>query len=90
MAPFDGTILTVAGLEGDRVDSETVFITEADDVNPQVEFVVDESDLQNVAVDEAAEVTFDALENMTFKGTVTQVNPLLSTSGYSTVKELSP
>ncbi len=33
VAPFDGTILTVAGLEGDRIDSETVFITEADEVN---------------------------------------------------------
>jgi HlyD family secretion protein len=86
IAPFDGTILTIAGLEGDRVDNETVFITVADDVNPQVEFVVDESDLQNVAVDEEAEVTFDALEGQTFKGTVTQVNPTLTTtSGYSTI-----
>jgi HlyD family secretion protein len=87
VAPFDGTILTVAGLEGDRVTSDIVFITEADDVNPQVEFVVDESDLLNVAVNETAEVVFDALENQTFTGTVTQVNPTLtSTSGYSTVK----
>ena len=85
-APFDGTVLTVAGMAGDRVDSETVFITVADDVHPQVEFVVDESDLQNVAVDEEAEVTFDAIEGRTFRGTVTQVNPTLSsTSGYSTI-----
>ncbi len=87
VAPFDGTILTVAGLEGDHVTSETVFITEADDVHPQVEFVVDESDLLNVALNQSAEVVFDALENLTFKGTVTQVNPTLtSTNGYSTVK----
>jgi HlyD family secretion protein len=86
VAPFDGTILTIAGLEGDRVTSETVFITVADDVHPQVEFVVDESDLQNVAVDEKAEVTFDALEGQLFEGTVTQVNPTLSTTnGYSTI-----
>ena len=31
VAPFDGTILTIAGVEGDRVASDTVFITEADD-----------------------------------------------------------
>jgi len=87
VAPFDGTILTIAGVEGDRVDSDTVFMTVADDVHPQVEFVVDETDLQNVAVDEEAEVTFDAIEGITFKGTVTQVNPtLVSTSGYSTVQ----
>lgn len=87
IAPFDGTILTIAGLEGDHITSDTVFITEADDVHPQVEFVVDESDLLNVALDQSAEVVFDALENQTFVGTVTQVNPTLtSTSGYSTVK----
>lgn len=86
-APFDGTILTVAGMAGDRVDSDTVFITIADDVHPQIEFVVDESDLLNVELDEYAEVEFDALEGMTFKGTVTQINPtLVATSGYSTVQ----
>lgn len=86
-APFDGTILTVAGMAGDRVDSDTVFITIADDVHPQIEFVVDESDLLNVVLDEYAEVEFDALEGMTFKGTVTQINPtLVTTSGYSTVQ----
>ena len=86
VAPFDGTVLTVAGMEGDRVDSETVFITVADDVHPQIEFVVDESDLQNVAVDQEAEVTFDAIEGRKFTGTVTQINPTLSsTSGYSTI-----
>ncbi len=87
IAPFEGTILTVAGMAGDRVDSETVFITVADDAHPQVEFVVDESDLLNVALDEYAEVEFDALEGQTFKGTVIQVNPtLVTTSGYSTVQ----
>jgi HlyD family secretion protein len=86
-APFDGTILTVAGMAGDRITSDTVFITIADDVHPQVEFVVDESDLLNVALDEYAEVKFDAFEGQTFKGTVTQVNPtLVATSGYSTVQ----
>ncbi len=86
-APFEGTILTIAGMAGDRIDSDEVFMTIADDVHPQVEFVVDESDLLNVALDEYAEVEFDALEDMTFKGTVTQINPtLVSTSGYSTVE----
>lgn len=87
VAPFDGTVLSIAGLAGDYVEANTVFMTVADDVHPQVEFVVDESDLLNVALDEYAEVEFDAIENQTFKGTVTQVNPtLVSTSGYSTVQ----
>ena len=89
VAPFDGTILTIAGVEGDRVTSDTVFITEADDAHPQIKFVMDESDLQKIAVDESADVTFDAIENQTFTGTVTQVNPTLQTvSNYSTVQGL--
>jgi HlyD family secretion protein len=85
-APFDGTVLTESGMAGDHETSDTVFMTIADDVHPQVEFVVDEADLQNVAVNEEAEVVFDAIEGRTFTGTVTQVNPSLSsTSGYSTI-----
>jgi HlyD family secretion protein len=87
VAPFDGTILTIAGVEGDRVSSDTTFITVADDAHPQVEFILDESDLQKIAVDESADVTFDALENQKFTGTVTQVNPTLQTvSNYKTVQ----
>jgi HlyD family secretion protein len=87
VAPFDGTVLTIAGVEGDRVSSDTVFMTMADDSHPQVVFIMDESDLQKIAVDESAEVIFDAIENQTFTGTVTQVNPTLQTvSNYSTVQ----
>lgn len=85
-APFDGTILTISGMAGDHETSDTVFMTVADDVHPQVEFVVDEADLQNVALNEQADVVFDAIEGRTFTGTVTQVDPsLTTTSGYSTI-----
>ena len=88
-APFDGTILTIAGLEGDHVLTTTVFITVADDAHPQVQFVMDESDLQKIAVDETAEVTFDAIENLAFTGIVTQVNPTLQIAGnYKTIQGL--
>jgi HlyD family secretion protein len=89
VAPFDGTILTVAGLAGDSVLSKTVFITEADDTHPQVQFMMDESDLQKIALDETADITFDAIENQKFTGKVTQVNPTLQTvSNYRTVQGL--
>ncbi|HEX7556022.1 MAG TPA: efflux RND transporter periplasmic adaptor subunit, partial [Leptolinea sp.] len=89
IAPFDGTILTIAGLAGDSVLSKTVFITEADDTHPQVQFVMDESDLQKIALNETADITFDAIENQKFTGTVTQVNPSLQTvSNYRTVQGL--
>jgi HlyD family secretion protein len=89
VAPYDGTILSIAGLEGDYVLANSVFITVADDTHPQVQFVMDESDLQKIALDETANVTFDAIENQTFEGTVTQVNPTLQTvSNYRTVQGL--
>lgn len=91
-APFDGTILSVSGEAGeevevgDEVDTST-FITMVDLYHPRVEFAVDETDLDKVAVGNDAEVVFDAMPNRTFKGSVIQVNPSLETeSGYQVLK----
>jgi HlyD family secretion protein len=87
VAPFDGTILTIAGVEGDRVTSDLTFITVADDTHPQVQFIMDESDLQKIALNETADVKFDAIANQVFTGTVVEVNPTLQTvSNYLTVQ----
>lgn len=80
VAPFDGTILTVGGKVGDSVGTST-FITMADLTKLDVDFYVDESDMDNVALGYDAEVTFDAIEDQVFNGTVTSVDPLLTTSG---------
>ncbi len=79
-APFDGTILAVEGLAGDSVGTDT-FITIADLAHPLINFSVDEADMENVEVGQAAEVVFDALPDQTFKGTVTRIDPSLTTSG---------
>jgi|WetSurMetagenome_2_1015567.scaffolds.fasta_scaffold121279_2 HlyD family secretion protein len=79
-APFDGTVLSVAGLAGDSVDTST-FITIADLANPLVDFSVDEADMDKVDVDMAANVAFDALPNASFQGKVTRIDPALTTSG---------
>jgi RND family efflux transporter MFP subunit len=79
-APFDGTILAVAGLAGDRVGTDT-FITIADLAHPLVNFSVDEADMGKIAVGQQAAVVFDALPEQTFHGTVTRIDPTLSTSG---------
>jgi HlyD family secretion protein len=88
-APFDGTIITVAGQVGSTVDNNTTFITMADLVQPRVEFSIDETDLDKVAVNEPATVTFDALPDQTFNGKVISIYPALSTTnGYQVVKGL--
>lgn len=87
-APFDGTILSVAGEAGESVGTST-FITIADLAHPEVEFSIDETDIDKVAVGEEAVLTFDAYPELTFKGTVTRINPLLETSnGYQVIKGL--
>lgn len=78
-APFDGTILAVAGSAGDEVGTDT-FITIADLAHPQVEFSIDETDMAKVSAGIQANVTFDALPDLVFTGTVTRINPALETS----------
>ncbi len=79
-APYDGTIISVAGQAGDNVGTST-FITIADLAHPQVTFQADETDLDKVAIGESAQVTFDALPNKTFTGKVIRIDPALLSSG---------
>ena len=85
-APFDGTIMSLAGDEGDSVSTST-FITIADLANPVIELYIDETDMDKIAVGYEIEIVFDALPDLTFKGEVTSVEPALESSqGYSLVK----
>ncbi len=87
-APTDGTILSVTGNPGDNTTTAT-FISMADMLNPQVQFIVDETDMDKVAMNEAVQVAFDAIPNRTFTGKVVRINPTLVTvNGYQTVQGL--
>lgn len=77
-APFDGTILAMAGEAGDEVEAGT-FITMADLRHPEVEFSVDETDMGKVSIGAEAEIVFDAIADTVFEGKVTRVNPNLET-----------
>lgn len=83
-APYDGTIITVAGQVGDSAGT-SAFITIADLAHPQIQFVVDESDLDKVAIGESAQVVFDALPTQTFTGKVIRINPALVTQNNTNV-----
>lgn len=84
VAPFGGTVLSVAGKAGENAGTGA-FITMADLAHPKVEFYVDETDFGLIAVGNEADVIFDALPEITFTGKVVRVNPALTTSNMTSV-----
>lgn len=78
LAPFDGTVVDVGVIPGERVGSEVV-ITLADLDEPQVQFWVEESDAGSVAVGDRVEIEFEALPDEVFEGEVLGIDPALVT-----------
>ena len=77
IAPIDGTILSISNSVGDSVGTSK-FIAVADLSQPYLEVLLDETDLENVAIGYDVSVTFDALPNQVFTGKVVAINPSLS------------
>ena len=85
-APYDGTILSIAGQIGDTAGTGT-FITIADLAHPQIQFSIDEVDMGKLSLGEKVTVTFDSIQNRAFTAKVVQINPALQTvSGYKVVQ----
>jgi len=78
IAPFDGTVTAVNNTVGDTVGTATV-ITVADLSKRLLTVYIDETDLSKLAIGEEVDATFDAIPNQTFKGTITQIVPALTT-----------
>jgi HlyD family secretion protein len=91
-APFDGLVTNVPVREGETVvvgiqNAEgSTLMTLADMSVITAEVKVDETDIVNMRLGQAADVTVDALPNRTFKGHVTEVGDqaLLRTTGIAT------
>jgi len=75
-APFAGTVTAVAASAGEMVGTSSM-VTLADLSEPSVEFYLDETDLELIAVGHEVEVTFDALPDAVFSGHVVRVDPAL-------------
>jgi HlyD family secretion protein len=75
-APVSGTVTAVAASAGEMVGT-TAMVTLADLSVPMVEFYLDETDLELIAVGHEVEVTFDALPDVVFGGHVVRVDPAL-------------
>ena len=79
-APFDGTVIAVTAISGERVGS-AAFITLADLEEPLLQFWVEEADISGVAVGNPVEVIFEALPDDVFRGEIVRVEPALVTVG---------
>ncbi len=88
LAPVAGVVTAVGANLGELVGT-TAIITLADLDQPQLELFLDETDLDKVAVGYPADVVFDAFPDQTVDGTVTQVDPAITTSnGVSAVRAI--
>jgi len=78
-APIDGTVIKRNIDPGENVTANISILTIAVIENPIIEANVPESDIVNVAIDQKAEVTFDALSpNEKFEAQVSEIDPASS------------
>ncbi len=97
VAPFDGVITNLPVREGETVvvgiqnSPGSTLMTIADTSIITAEVKVDETDIVNVKLGQAADVTIDAFPKQHFKGTVTEIgnNAVLRSTGVSTAQSTS-
>jgi RND family efflux transporter MFP subunit len=76
-APIAGTVVAVNAEPGEMVNGTAIVL--ADLGTPVVQFWVEESDLNSVAVGNAVHVVFEALPDLTYDGQIVRVDPVLVT-----------
>jgi len=88
IAPFDGTVTQVSSSVGDQVSEGTKGIRIDDLSSYLIDLSVSQMDINSVAIGQKATITFDAIANKTYNGTVTAVSKagtLTQNSTYFTV-----
>jgi HlyD family secretion protein len=78
MAPIAGTVTVVDAQAGEEVGTSAI-ITLDDLQEPLIQFWVEETDMTNVALGNAVNITFDALPDYTYPGKVLSIDPALVT-----------
>ncbi len=87
-SPISGTVMEVNATVGDTIDTSTAIVV-ADLTQLDLEIYLDESDWDNVAIGNVAEVTFNSLPDQIFTGRVTEVdNELYVSFNTSTLRGL--
>ncbi|HTX80359.1 MAG TPA: efflux RND transporter periplasmic adaptor subunit, partial [Longilinea sp.] len=74
IAPFDGTVTQVSTSVGDQVSSGTKGIRIDDLSSYLIDLSVSQMDINSVAIGQKATITFDAITDKTYSGTVTAVS----------------
>jgi RND family efflux transporter MFP subunit len=77
VAPVSGTVVEVNAQVGETVNGTVVVL--ADLAEPVVQFWVEESDLNSVAVGNRVQFVFEALPDLVYEGEITDVDPVLVT-----------
>lgn len=82
-SPIDGTVLSVASPVGEILDEDTYqspYIEIADLTKPVVKASFDETDLASINSKCQVKATITALSGKTFSGTITQIDPSLTST----------
>ena len=74
-APYDGVVGAIGANVGEQVGSGTAVITLVDTKQTRVDVSVDESDIAKLAPGKTAQISFDALPDRRFTGTVIGIAP---------------
>lgn len=84
VAPADGTVAALGIEIGDTASAGSTAVTLINDNTLHVDLNVSETDISQVEVGQTAQITFDALEDVTATGTVESVAPIAN-EGQNTV-----
>jgi RND family efflux transporter MFP subunit len=82
VAPSGGTVVEVNAEVGEKVSGTVVVLANLE--APVVQFWVEESDLNSVAVGNRVDIVFEALPDLTYSGEIYRVDPVLVTVGNTT------
>lgn len=74
-APFEGVVSAVNAAVGEPASAGGPLLTVVDDSRVDLAAQIDESDVAQVSVGQSARVTFDAVSDRAFVGTVTSIAP---------------
>ena len=83
-SPISGTIIEKKYKQGDIIETAQVLCTIYDLSYLQMVINVDELDISNIAVGQSVNITADAINDMTYTGTVTRVSMVGTTSNGTT------
>lgn len=74
-APFDGVVASIGANVGEQIGSGTAMFTLIDPHAVRVDVTVAETDITKISIGKPASISFDALPNQSFQGTVIAISP---------------